>query len=143
MATERHYSPIDRFLLQADAAMKTLLPASAHSHRPSPAIVQPDTKMSEPRMVALAQQYGSERIIINSAADWGKSDPLKVPKTAAAMAAAGISEADIETIVWHNPIAFFEQGGRLRKEDLTVDFDQKELFEGNSVLRGQEPKSSS
>ncbi len=104
--------------------------------------IYPETKMSEERMVALVQQYGSERIIINSAADWGKSDPLKVPKTAEAMRKAGIEDAVIETIAWSNPIAFFSQGGRLMAEDLVIDYDQSELYEGNSVLRGQSPSSS-
>ena len=100
--------------------------------------IYPQTKMDEQRMVALVQRYGSERIVINSAADWGVSDPLKVPKTVAAMRAAGIAEAQIETIVWHNPVAFFAQSGRL---DLGSEqrVDQRELFEGNSVLRGQTP----
>ena len=47
MTTQRHYSPIDRLLLQADAAMRTLLPFSGQPYRPSPAIVQPDAKMSD------------------------------------------------------------------------------------------------
>lgn len=36
MATERHYSPADRLLLQADAALKTLLPFKGQPYRPSP-----------------------------------------------------------------------------------------------------------
>jgi ubiquinone biosynthesis monooxygenase Coq7 len=47
MTTQRHYSPIDRLLLQADTAMRTLLPFSGQPYRPSPAIVQPDAQMSE------------------------------------------------------------------------------------------------
>ena len=43
--------------------------------------IYPHTKMDEARMVALVKRYGSERILVNSAADWGVSDPLKVPKT--------------------------------------------------------------
>ena len=65
--------------------------------------IYPNTKMDEVRMVALVKQYGKARIIVNSAADWGVSDPLKVPKTVAAMREAGIADADIETIVWSNP----------------------------------------
>lgn len=103
--------------------------------------IYPDTKMSEERMVAIVKNYGSERIIINSAADWGKSDPLKVPKCAEAMRAAGIAQHEIERIVWNNPVEFFSQGGRLRKEELEVDFDQSELYQGNSVLRGQVPRT--
>jgi predicted metal-dependent TIM-barrel fold hydrolase len=104
--------------------------------------IYPKTKMDEPRMAALVKKYGTGRIIVNSAADWGVSDPLKVPKTATAMRDAGISAADIETIVWHNPIAFFGQTGRIAPEEVGQPghYDQAELFEGNSVLRGQAPQ---
>jgi hypothetical protein len=97
--------------------------------------------MDEGRMVALAQKYGSERILVNSAADWGVSDPLKVPKTAQAMKAAGIPDAVIETICWNNPVTFFAQSGRLDLD--LVPIDQRELWEGNSVLRGQTPRVDS
>jgi len=104
--------------------------------------IYPNSKMTEERMVALVKRYGTERIIINSAADWGVSDPLKVPKTVAAMRSARIPDGDIETIVWRNPIAFFSQSGRL---DLGVDdeapaVDQTQVWQGNSVLRGQAPR---
>jgi predicted metal-dependent TIM-barrel fold hydrolase len=102
--------------------------------------IYPDTKMTEARMVELLKRYGTERMIVNSAADWGKSDPLKVPKTAQAMRAAGFSESDIQRVVFENPVAFFEQSGKLSRADLgDRHFDQAELFEGNSVLRGQAP----
>jgi predicted metal-dependent TIM-barrel fold hydrolase len=101
--------------------------------------IYPHTKMDETRMAALVARHGPERIIINSAADWGVSDPLKVPKTAAAMRQAGISEADIERIVWQNPVRFFAQSGRLDLDD-ALKVDQRQLYEGNSVLRGQPPR---
>lgn len=103
--------------------------------------IYPHTKMDEPRMVALLKKYGTERITINSAADWGISDPLKVPKTAQAMREAGFPERDIETIVWGNPVAFFSQSGRLDLGEHAGDqpIDQRQLWEGNSVLRGQTP----
>src|SRR5205823_13144123 len=103
--------------------------------------IYPNTKMDEPRMVALVQQYGPQRIIVNSAADWGVSDPLKVPKTAAAMRAAGIAESVIEQVVWHNPIAFFAQSGRLdlRDDNGALKVEQREVDAGKSVLRGQTP----
>ncbi|WP_338925925.1 TatD family hydrolase [Mycetohabitans endofungorum] len=104
--------------------------------------IYPHTKMDEARMVALIKQYGSERIIMNSAADWGVSDPLKVPKTAAAMRDAGIAEHEIETIVWHNPLAFFAQSARLdiAEAETPLLIDQRHNWEGNSVLRGQTPQ---
>jgi hypothetical protein len=104
--------------------------------------IYPHTKMDEERMAALVLKYGAERLLVNSAADWGVSDPLKVPKTVAVMRARGIADADIETIVWKNPVAFFAQSGRLdlgAAEGVPAKIDQRELFEGNSVLRGQSP----
>jgi uncharacterized protein len=102
--------------------------------------IYPDTKMTEDRMVALLSKYGTDRMVVNSAADWGKSDPLKVPKTAAAMRAAGFGDEDIEKVVWHNPMAFFEQSGRIDRRHIgSPSIDQTELYEGNSVLRGQDP----
>ena len=104
--------------------------------------IYPQTKMDEPRMVALVKQYGAEKILVNSAADWGVSDPLKVPKTRDAMRAAGIADATLEKIFWHNPVAFFAQSGRLDPAGVAVPLavDQRQLHEGNSVLRGQAPR---
>ncbi|MEE9381967.1 MAG: TatD family hydrolase [Nannocystaceae bacterium] len=104
--------------------------------------IYPSTKMDETRMAALVRRYGPHRILINSAADWGVSDPLKVPKTVDAMRNVGISEADIEAIVWHNPRNFFAQSGRLDPAELDKHggIDQTQLWEGNSVLRGQSPR---
>ena len=103
--------------------------------------IYPNTKMDEDRMVALVKRYGPERILVNSAADWGVSDPLKVPKTVARMREAGIAEAVIDTIVWRNPVAFFAQSGKLDATAFSAEppIDQRSLFQGNSVLRGQVP----
>jgi hypothetical protein len=95
--------------------------------------------MDEERMAALVKRYGPERILVNSAADWGVSDPLKVPKTAALMRARGIAEETIETVVWKNPVAFFAQSGRLEDVAERPAVDQTRLHEGSSVLRGQQP----
>ena len=105
--------------------------------------IYPNTKMDEQRMVTLAKQYGVERILINSAADWGVSDPLKVPKTAKAMKDAGIDEASVNKICWTNPVAFFAQSGRFDPKEFGVELavDQSQLFQGNSVLRGQAPRT--
>ncbi len=101
----------------------------------------PKTKMDEQRMVQLVKQYGGERMIINSAADWGVSDPLKVPQTVRAMVEAGISHSTITRIAWDNPVNFFRQSGRLdlNTSEARPIVDQRQLWEGNSVLRGQPP----
>ncbi|MEV7969030.1 TatD family hydrolase [Sphaerisporangium sp. NPDC088356] len=94
--------------------------------------VYPDTKMDEGRMVAILKEYGQERTLVNSAADWGRSDPLKTRAVADAMLGAGFSEAEAETLLWDNPVAFYGQSGRL---DLTGVTTGQE-YAGNSILRG-------
>jgi len=102
--------------------------------------IYPHTKMSEERMVALLKKYGTEKMIVNSAADWGRSDPLKVPKTGEAMLAAGFSEDIVEQVLFVNPITFYAQSGRLSIEEMTpLEIDQTQLWEENSILRGQSP----
>jgi len=102
--------------------------------------VYPFTKMSEQRMVELLKQYGTEKMVVNSAADWGRSDPLKVPKTGAEMIKAGFSETEVEKVLFENPINFFAQSGRISIEEMTpLQVDQTQLWEENSVLRGQNP----
>lgn len=103
--------------------------------------IYPFTKMSEARMVKLLQQYGTEKMVVNSAADWGRSDPLKVPKTGAEMLQAGFSEAEVEKVLFENPINFFAQSGRISLQEMTLlKVDQTRLWEENSVLRGQTPR---
>jgi hypothetical protein len=104
--------------------------------------IYPHTKMSPARMVDIVLEYGVERMIVNSACDWGVSDPLSVPKTVALLLEAGVSEADVDTLVWSNPVGFFGQGGRGSEEDWlrAPAEDRKQTFDGNSVLRGQDPE---
>ena len=100
--------------------------------------IYPHTKMDEVRMVKLVKEYGSERILINSAADWGISDPLKVPKTTDLMLESGITLRTIRTIVWDNPAHFFSQSQRLDLAgiDTRPSIDQTEFYGGSTVLRG-------
>jgi predicted metal-dependent TIM-barrel fold hydrolase len=100
--------------------------------------IYPNTKMDEHRMAALVKKYGPDRIIVNSAADWGISDPLKVPKTIDVMRAQGIADAIIQRIVWDNPVAFFSQSGRLDLAAAKAAIDRSQKFETNSVLRGEQ-----
>lgn len=102
----------------------------------------PETKMGSERMVGIARKYGSERIMINSSADWGRSDPLSVPKTAQLMLDSGIARSDVEAICFGNALAAFGKGGRMREEELlaAAPRDERLLYMGNSVLRGQTPR---
>ena len=98
--------------------------------------IYPGTKMDEYRMVRILQEHGPERMLVNSACDWGVSDPLKVRKTARAMQAAGFDDDEIDRVVWRNPVEFFAQSGRLILDDLGEP-DLTATFEGNRLLRGE------
>lgn len=100
--------------------------------------IYPFTKMGNERMVEIVRQYGSKNIMVNSAADWGISDPLAVPKTAALMKARGIAAEDIRLVTYQNAIDAFGQSGQINEKDFIQikDVDQSRKYEGSSVLRG-------
>jgi predicted metal-dependent TIM-barrel fold hydrolase len=100
--------------------------------------IYPFTKMGNERMVELVKKYGSQRIMINSAADWGISDPLAVPKTAALMKIRGISDEAIKMVCYQNAIDAFAQSGQINVADFETpqEIDQSLKFNGNTVLRG-------
>ena len=97
-----------------------------------------DTKMDEQRMVAILQRIGLDRVLINSAADWGRSDVLKTLKTGKLMLESGFTEADVDRVLWQNPIDFYNQSGRVDVTPLPgfEALQAPPLFEGNSVQRG-------
>ena len=102
----------------------------------------PQTKMGNERMVEIVRQYGSERIFIDSSADWGVSDPLAVPKTGRLMLERGIAAKDVEATCYGNALAAYGQSGQMLESHWLAEepVDQRNLFEGNSVLRGQTPR---
>ena len=105
--------------------------------------IYPFTKMGNERMVEIVKQYGTERIMINSAADWGISDPLAVPKTAVLMKEKGIADEDIKMVTYQNAITAFGQSRQINEADLISlqEIDQSQKFEGNTILRGgQQPR---
>ncbi len=105
--------------------------------------IYPFTKMGNERMVEIVKQYGVERIMINSAADWGISDPLAVPKTAALMKDHGINDESIRLVTYQNAITAFAQSGQINEADFAVikNIDQSQKFENNTILRGgQQPR---
>jgi uncharacterized protein len=103
--------------------------------------IYPHTKMGSARMVEVVREYGCDRIIVDSSADWGVSDPLAVPKTAQLMRERGIEESHIGAVCYENAIKAYSQSGQFNESDWlnSEAIDQRQLFEGNSVLRGQKP----
>lgn len=107
--------------------------------------IYPKTKMGNERMVEVIKQYGSERILVNSSADWGVSDPLAVPKTASLMLRNGIAREDVERSCYGNALEAFGKNSTMSESDWTGagGIDQRKLFNDNSVLRGQQPRVDS
>ncbi len=69
----------------------------------------PFSKCSLPRTVDILETYGNENIWMNSACDWGVSDPLAVPKCMQEMKKRRHSSQDISKVVYDNPIKFLSQ----------------------------------
>ncbi len=104
--------------------------------------IYPKTKMGNERMCEIVKQYGAERVIVDSAADWGVSDPLAVPKTALLMLERGIPQSHIDAVSYKNALAAYGQSGQFDESAWLnpAPIDQRVLFNGNTVLRGgQEP----
>jgi predicted metal-dependent TIM-barrel fold hydrolase len=105
--------------------------------------IYPSTKMGNSRMVEILRQYGAKQVIVDSACDWGISEPLGVAKTAKLALQQGIPEADVRLACYQNALAAYGQSGQMKEEDWLnpVAIDQRAVFEGNSILRGgREPK---
>jgi hypothetical protein len=104
--------------------------------------IYPHTKMGSERMVEIVRKYGPERVIVDSSADWGVSDPLSVPKTAALMLQRGIPQDWVEQVCYGNALKAYAQSGQIDVAALekSAEIDQRLLWADNSVLRGQPPR---
>jgi predicted metal-dependent TIM-barrel fold hydrolase len=71
--------------------------------------VYPVTKLSPSRAIDIIEKNGLEKIMINSSADWGVSDPLSVPKVAEEMKKRGFRTSDIEKVTFYNAFEFYKQ----------------------------------
>jgi hypothetical protein len=80
---------------------------------------------------------------VDSACDWGISEPLGVAKTAKLALQQGIAESEVRLACYQNALAAYGQSGQMKEEDWLnpVAIDQRAVYEGNSILRGgREPK---
>jgi uncharacterized protein len=105
--------------------------------------IYPSTKMGNARMVEILRQYGARQVIVDSACDWGISEPLGVAKTAKLAAQKGIPDSEINLACYQNALTAYGQSGQMKEADWLspVAIDQRTLYEGNSILRGgREPK---
>ena len=74
----------------------------------------PETKCTPQRAADIIEMYGSERLWINSAGDWGPSDPLAVPKALLEMKRRGHSPSTICKISFDNPRQFLSQSPKFQ-----------------------------
>jgi len=84
----------------------------------------PITKCTPERAADLIDMYGAERLMANSACDWGPSTPLNVPNFLLELRRRGYDDATLDRIAYGNPAAFFGQSpkwrspGRAKPDDL-------------------------
>jgi predicted metal-dependent TIM-barrel fold hydrolase len=100
--------------------------------------IYPSTKMGNARMVEILRQYGARQVIVDSACDWGISEPLAVAKTARLALKNGIPEEQVRLACYQNALDAYGQSGQMKEEDWLDAplIDQRALYEGNSILRG-------
>ena len=69
----------------------------------------PISKCSPARAIDILDRYGTDRLWLNSACDWGESVPLIVVRTALEMRRRGWTAATIDEVIYRNPIRFLSQ----------------------------------
>ena len=69
----------------------------------------PVSKCTPQRAVDIVEMYGPERLLVNSAGDWGPSKPTAVPDFIMELRRRGHSEGLIRKVVYENPLEFFSQ----------------------------------
>jgi hypothetical protein len=69
----------------------------------------PVTKCTPARAADIIEMYGPERLMANSAGDWGPSKPTAVPDLMLEMRRRGHPESLIRKVVYENPLEFFSQ----------------------------------
>lgn len=74
----------------------------------------PVTKCTPQRAADMIEIYGTDRLCVNSAGDWGPSKPTAVPDLIIEMRRRGHPESTIRKVVYDNPLTFFRQNERFR-----------------------------
>ena len=74
----------------------------------------PESKCTLSRAVDILENFGMENIWMNSACDWGISDPLAVPKCMQEMKRRQHSAEAIQKAVYDNPVKFLSQSANFK-----------------------------
>ncbi len=79
----------------------------------------PDSKCTPQRAVDILETYGHHRLVMNSAGDWGPSDPLSVPHARLEMLTRGHTRDTVTQVTLHNPATFLGQCDKFRFDSAT------------------------
>jgi len=71
-------------------------------------------KLTPEEAAVIIRDYGPERMLVNSSADWEASDALAVPSMIGVMREMAMPESVIERVVWHNPREFLGQNPKFQ-----------------------------
>ncbi|HEY8240595.1 MAG TPA: TatD family hydrolase [Kiritimatiellia bacterium] len=74
--------------------------------------VYPYSKLNPERVTDIAKKWGLDKLMANSAADWGVADPCSIPNVAKFMSTKGFTPQQVERFVFENPLNFYKQSGR-------------------------------
>jgi predicted metal-dependent TIM-barrel fold hydrolase len=69
----------------------------------------PISKCTPQRAADMIERYGPERLMANSAGDWGPSKPTAIPDLIMELKKRGHSRELIQRVVYDNPKTFFSQ----------------------------------
>ncbi|MFB6163962.1 MAG: TatD family hydrolase [Haloarculaceae archaeon] len=73
-------------------------------------------KIETETAIDLLEEYGTDKVMLNSAADWDPSDPLAVPKARDEMLDRGWDRQAVRKVVFENPYEFFDRAPNFEYE---------------------------
>jgi uncharacterized protein len=92
----------------------------------------PTTKCTPQRACDIIEMVGPERLLVNSAGDWGPSKPTAVPDFILEMRRRRHPESLIRKIVYDNPLAFFSQSQNFSFQPRETESSAREALHSGS-----------
>ncbi|MDR1924646.1 MAG: TatD family hydrolase [Planctomycetaceae bacterium] len=80
----------------------------------------PITKCSVNRCVDMIERYGTERLLVNSSADWGPSDPMLLQQAIFECQRRGHSRNEIIEIFHNNPAKYLRQSPKFNIKPIKI-----------------------
>jgi len=83
----------------------------------------PVTKCSPKRAVDILEHYGTDRLLVNSSADWGPSDPFTLQQCVVEYRRRGYSLQDAIEVFHNNPCRFLGQNPKWDIKPLRIEIE--------------------